>query len=56
MRPRPILSVPRLLFALLLLATLAASPGAALDKITLATNWRAEAEHGGFYQAIATGI
>src|SRR3954465_773428 len=23
---------------------------------TLATNWKAEAEHGGFYQAIATGI
>jgi NitT/TauT family transport system substrate-binding protein len=55
-RPRPILSVPRLLSALLLLATLAAAPGAALDKVTLATNWRAEAEHGGFYQAIATGI
>jgi len=52
-RPRPIL---RSSSALLLLALLAAAPGAALDKVTLATNWKAEAEHGGFYQAIATGI
>lgn len=43
-------------FPALLLAALAAAPGAALDKVTLATNWKAEAEHGGFYQAIATGI
>jgi NitT/TauT family transport system substrate-binding protein len=28
----------------------------ALDKVTLGTDWRAEAEHGGYYQAIATGI
>jgi NitT/TauT family transport system substrate-binding protein len=27
-----------------------------LDKITYGTNWYAQAEHGGFYQAIATGI
>ena len=27
-----------------------------LDKVTFQTNWRAEAEHGGFYQALATGI
>ncbi len=27
----------------------------ALDKVTFATNWRAEAEHGGFYQAVADG-
>jgi len=27
-----------------------------LDKVTFGTNWVAEAEHGGFYQAIATGI
>lgn len=44
-----------LLFALLLLSGL--TPGAAaLDRITLATNWKAEAEHGGFYQAVATGL
>lgn len=27
----------------------------ALDKVTFATNWRAQAEHGGFYQAVADG-
>ena len=27
----------------------------ALDKVRLITNWRAEAEHGGFYQAIVDG-
>jgi NitT/TauT family transport system substrate-binding protein len=27
-----------------------------LDAVTLATNWYAEVEHGGFYQALATGI
>ncbi len=39
------------------------SPGASpavsptsLDKITYGTNWFAQAEHGGFYQAVATGI
>jgi len=34
----------------------AATPAVALDKVTLGTDWRAEAEHGGYYQAIATGI
>jgi len=33
----------------------AASPALALDRVTFATNWRAEAEHGGFYQALADG-
>ncbi|MEM9450654.1 MAG: ABC transporter substrate-binding protein [Cyanobacteria bacterium P01_E01_bin.6] len=27
-----------------------------LDQITFGTNWYAQAEHGGFYQAVATGI
>ncbi len=30
-------------------------PAHALDKVTFATNWRAQAEHGGFYQALADG-
>jgi len=30
-------------------------PALALDKVTFQTNWRAEAEHGGFYQALADG-
>jgi NitT/TauT family transport system substrate-binding protein len=31
------------------------APAWALDKVTFGTNWRAEAEHGGFYQALADG-
>ena len=27
-----------------------------LDKVSFQTNWRAQAEHGGYYQAVATGI
>jgi NitT/TauT family transport system substrate-binding protein len=27
-----------------------------LDKVSYQTNWRAQAEHGGFYQAVAAGI
>jgi NitT/TauT family transport system substrate-binding protein len=34
----------------------AALPAHALDKVTFGTDWKAEAEHGGFYQAIAAGI
>jgi NitT/TauT family transport system substrate-binding protein len=28
----------------------------ALDAVTFGTNWKAQAEHGGYYQAVATGI
>ncbi len=34
----------------------ATSDSIPLDKITYGTNWFAQAEHGGFYQAVATGI
>ncbi|PWB83981.1 MAG: nitrate ABC transporter substrate-binding protein, partial [Methylocystaceae bacterium] len=34
---------------------LAVFPASALDKISFATNWRAQAEHGGFYQALVDG-
>jgi len=44
----------RIAVALFLIAT-AASPALALDHVTFATNWRAEAEHGGFYQALVDG-
>ena len=45
----------RLLVAALTLVT--ASVGAqAPDRITFATDWLAQAEHGGFYQAVAEGI
>lgn len=43
--------------ALAAAATMAGTPEAeALDKVTFGTNWKAQAEHGGFYQALATGI
>jgi NitT/TauT family transport system substrate-binding protein len=40
------------------LAALLASggPAAADEKIVFVTNWKAEAEHGGFYQALALGL
>ncbi|MCC2102172.1 MAG: ABC transporter substrate-binding protein [Hyphomicrobiales bacterium] len=42
--------------ALAAFAALAAPHAArALDKVSFATNWLAEAEHGGFYQAVADG-
>ncbi len=41
-------------------ASLVAAPrlarAAALDTVKFGTDWKAEAEHGGYYQAIATGI
>lgn len=47
-----------LLAAALALGAFAAAPGtaAAADKVTFLTSWYAQAEHGGFYQAVATGI
>jgi NitT/TauT family transport system substrate-binding protein len=40
------------------LAPWGAAPGHAstVDKLTFGTNWKAQAEHGGYYQAVATGI
>ena len=47
----------RLLVAFLLFAATAVGPASAetLDKVTFGSNWVAEAEHGGFYQALADG-
>ena len=36
-------------------AAILAGPAAALDEISFATNWVPEAEHGGYYQAVADG-
>ena len=51
--------VPRTLTAGLALALALAGPAAAdppaLDKVSFGTNWVAEAEHGGFFQALADG-
>jgi NitT/TauT family transport system substrate-binding protein len=46
----------RLLGAAVGALVLLAPPAHALDHVTFGTDWKAEAEHGGFYQAIATGI
>ena len=43
----------RFLLAAVLLA--AGTPALAQDKVTFATNWKAQAAHGGFYQALADG-
>src|SRR5712691_2387974 len=40
----------------LLGAALALPRGAAAETVNFGTDWKSEAEHGGFYQAIATGI
>jgi NitT/TauT family transport system substrate-binding protein len=44
------LRIPTLLWLLL-----SALPAAAADKLVFMTNWYAQAEHGGFYQALAEG-
>jgi len=41
--------------AAVLASLLAATPAQALDKVRFGTNWVAEGEHGGFYQALADG-
>ena len=48
-----ILRSPFSFFLLLMIAV--AGPAHALDKVRFATNWKAQAAHGGFYQAIADG-
>ena len=39
-----------------LVAAACVGPAQAQEKFTYMTNWYAQAEHGGFYQAVATGI
>jgi NitT/TauT family transport system substrate-binding protein len=48
--------MPSRLWSLLALATLLAQPAAAQTKVVFGTDWLAEAEHGGFYQALAKGF
>src|SRR5579863_7386952 len=65
MRPKALRSLtmklpllPQALTAFLVAMMAAASPGRAqtsLDKVSFGTNWVAEAEHGGFFQAVADG-
>src|ERR1700739_2800957 len=42
--------------ALVVASMLAVSPVFAADKVMFLTSWFAQAEHGGFYQATATGL
>lgn len=42
--------------ALCLVGPLLAGTGRAEDKVTFGLDWKAEAEYGGYYQAVATGI
>ena len=45
------------LLAALIVAACAVVPAQAADtRITFVTDWKAQAEHGGFYQALATGL
>ncbi|MGO8919592.1 MAG: ABC transporter substrate-binding protein [Stellaceae bacterium] len=46
----------RRIAVMLCAAVTLAAPALAQDKVTFGTDWKAEAEHGGYYQAIATGI
>src|SRR5271168_1812772 len=53
------IALPRLatvFLATALACSLAAGRANAADKVTLLTSWFAQAEHGGFYQAKATGL
>src|SRR6478672_11803990 len=52
MRRRSISTV----FAAGMLAWTLMARGASAETVNFGTDWKAEAEHGGFYQAIATGI
>jgi NitT/TauT family transport system substrate-binding protein len=45
-----------LIGAVLCAAVVFAGAGRAAEEVSFGTDWKAEAEHGGYYQAIATGI
>lgn len=51
MRSSPLL----LMCAAVCLSSTLSHPATAADKVVLATNWKAQAAHGGFYQALADG-
>lgn len=44
------------LSALLIGFSAGGTPAQELDAVSFGTNWKAQAEHGGYYQAVATGI
>ncbi len=48
-------TIRSMIAALGITAAFSASPALALDEVSYGTNWLAQAEHGGFYQAVADG-
>src|SRR5258708_31411283 len=51
---RQAIRTPSAILVAAALAACLAGPAAALDQVSLGTDWKAEAEHGGYYQANAT--
>ncbi|WP_338764680.1 ABC transporter substrate-binding protein [Massilia sp. METH4] len=56
MKPTPAVKPARRAALLFCLVSAFAGTAAAADKVTFLTSWYAQAEHGGFYQALAEGI
>jgi len=56
MNRRSFLATSSVVLAGVLVPTRRAARAQGLDKVTFGTNWKAQAEHGGYYQAVATGI
>src|SRR6202035_4822118 len=56
-QPMQLVKTCRAMLFAVALGTAAAGPASAqaLDKVSFGTNWVAEGEHGGFYQALADG-
>ena len=50
------MTVKPVLWMVAVAGLLASPPATANDKVSIIMSWVAEAEHGGFYQALATGI
>ena len=56
MAGRPILAWASVAAGTALILAVLVAPAAALDKVRFGTDWKAEAEYGGYYQAKAAGI
>src|SRR6266545_877986 len=56
MKRRSFLATSALALTDALAGTRPAARAQGVDKLTFGTNWKAQAEHGGYYQAVATGI
>src|SRR5258705_8545398 len=56
MKRRSFLATSALVLADTVMGVRRAARAQGVDKLTFGTNWKAQAEHGGYYQAVATGI